>query len=633
MLKNLAKEGKKMAKFCTKCGVTLANGGEICVSCEAEQKSTDSSTKNEKVQLPQKKKSLFMKFGIVIAVLIVTAGISGHFVMKSKMTSEEVVNPIVDALIDSDEKSFFNHVKVNKDVRFNPQSYIEYIKEQDMASFSRKLLEKANKVQKDGNSIVVKHEDGSDLFQIEQKMYLYIYPIVQISAISEDVVIANELDDITIELDEKEYALEPGKKSIGKFLPGNYSINALMEKKSFHNSGEWTVQLGSENKQLELTENGSHLSLNGMDPTVSLLTATNSIENGGLLATKDKTLAKKFVVEADAVFTMELQTGKDMINVFVVPNNATKEVIEFESFIGNKGETTYQGDFDFYLAEKDSEITVRQDQLEFEEWWINTDTTRFDIFSVKEQSFLKLALPETSIDYSMMIWAMKNGELNQISLDTEDRGVSTSKVKVITDEYIQTYSYDRDFDIGHTFMTFKWNEEDFTFDNVYDRHIESDMSYDLWSTGSDIVESWHEIDDYYDLFPNLEFTKETAKLAEKGLFANAPYKLGTPISEILNDIPQYSTEAYHHGGRFHTFAGGYSYFDDEATGITNNIHISGTRLKTDLSELESIFGKPSDSGFDEMQELDYTTYTFGNYEVLIFSNDNEPFDLFFSERL
>ena len=205
---------------------------------------------------PKKTLSLWRKITYSLLLLIVVAGVAGvggHFFIKSITSPEKTVQPIYNSLLNSDEKTLFENVTLPKEVKYDAQSYIEYIKDQNMDSFLQTLTHNANSVHTDGIISIIEHEDGSELFRLKKEKFLYFYPVVKVIAISSEVKLVTDLKDATFSFDNKDYPLDGDTIKIGSFLPGNYSVTATSKDQFIPHSADWSVSISTTDKTNEIS--------------------------------------------------------------------------------------------------------------------------------------------------------------------------------------------------------------------------------------------------------------------------------------------------------------------------------------------------------------------------------------------
>lgn len=252
-----------MVKFCTECGASLKEDEHFCSVCgtkfNAVVERTDTVTRTQVetstvapsrtiAQKPARQLALWQKVLLSVVVILLGAGIGGHFVIKAMTVGDKTVTPFFNALLDNDEKAVINNLSMSSDVKYDAPAYISYIKEQNMDQFLEKLKETATAVQEDGVTRVIKHEDGSELLRMKSKKFLYAYPTVEIIPVTTDVSVETDLSKGTIRFNGKEYVMNGGNIKLDPFLPGEYAVEATTDNAIIPHTGKWSVLVTTEEK-------------------------------------------------------------------------------------------------------------------------------------------------------------------------------------------------------------------------------------------------------------------------------------------------------------------------------------------------------------------------------------------------
>ncbi len=347
---------------------------------------------------------------------------------------------------------------------------------------------------------------------------------------------------------------------------------------------------------------------------------------------KGKTLVPVDKLASEAIYTTTLQNGNSTAKLYVLPLDASKEVVEFSSAFGIEGDQQYEGTFAFYLAEVDGENGVLQEALSIsaENIVINLHEERFPFkeYTFGEQTIVSLAQIESSNSSYLNMWLYAEGELKEIQIeDGLYLGTSTRNLKFIGNNYMQSYTYfngmvDSDEGVGWTFSTWKWNPQNYRF-SEYTTESFTDNEDFGWETGEQLIQHWNDYEQYYVPFPELTFTKKTKKLAMNGMLMKDSIRIGIPIDKVLKKYPDYMWTDYYEGGEFYAYPGGFSYFYDEITRGVSYIILDGRSLTNELGELEDILGKSIDSGYDDYEEVYYQTYLLGDYTLKVTSTESD----------
>ncbi|MFS0576586.1 hypothetical protein AB1K83_13190 [Sporosarcina sp. 179-K 3D1 HS] len=275
-----------MENFCTGCGTQLEDQQRFCVSCGAMnptliEPEVAEPVVDPKIALPkttesaplvrtkpQTKLTVLQKVLLSLVLFIAAAVIVGHLTIKSMTSPEKAILSLYNAILDENETAFFGNIIIPKDVNYDAHSYMAYIREQKMDQFHEKLLENAEAVAKDGITRVVKHEDGSELFRLNEKKFLYFYPTVKVSAIGTDVKIETDLVNGRVHINGKDYELQRQDIELGSFLPGYYEVKAISNDPFFPNEATWTFNVKNlgETNALALRSSDHMIALDGDYP-------------------------------------------------------------------------------------------------------------------------------------------------------------------------------------------------------------------------------------------------------------------------------------------------------------------------------------------------------------------------------
>ena len=245
-----------MSRFCTECGVSTNDEEQFCPSCGAKLASATGTPPQVQVEetavvtraSPRVPMPVWKKITYSLLLIVVAAGVGGHFFIKSITSPDKTIQPIYNALLNNDEKLFFENITVPKEVAYDPQSYMEYINDQEMDSFFITLMDNANNVHSDGIIRIIEHEDGSELFRIKSSKLLFFYPVVEVLATSSDVLLETDLKNGIFTFNEKEFPLKGENLKIGTFLPGSYTVTAMLDDPFIPNSSEWAYYVDTTEK-------------------------------------------------------------------------------------------------------------------------------------------------------------------------------------------------------------------------------------------------------------------------------------------------------------------------------------------------------------------------------------------------
>lgn len=220
-----------MSRFCTECGYSIKQEEQFCPSCGTEFIEKASIKKQQVIQndvilvtsQPKKplstgKKVLFTSVFILFILLL-----ASHFAIKSFTKIDKTAHHVYNALISNDSKELFDSLTLQKDSQYNEKAYMAYLNDQDMDNFLDTLLSNTSATAEDGIVRIIKHDDGTDLFRIQQSKFLFLYPIVQVIATSSNLLVETDLKDVGFSFNGKGFKLQGKNIDLGYFLPGNYT--------------------------------------------------------------------------------------------------------------------------------------------------------------------------------------------------------------------------------------------------------------------------------------------------------------------------------------------------------------------------------------------------------------------------
>ena len=342
--------------------------------------------------------------------------------------------------------------------------------------------------------------------------------------------------------------------------------------------------------------------------------------------------AKKEVMSIEEIkehvlSSWEVQDGNRTADLYLIKDGGTTEVIDATSIFGKEGDKQYKGNLAFYLAEVNGTEGFLQDHLakDLENVQMNLEASSFQEYAFGDQMMITRIQPEATNVGRLTMWHYTDGEIQKVHFD-EEQGlfVTSNKVKFIKDRYLQTYLYNNGSDenegVGWIYTTWKWDAAAHDFITYDIAKFTKDEEYG-WVTGEYLTELWHKHGREYVLFPEITLTKETIALVEKGMLLDNSIHLGKSIDEVLEEFPDYISHDYYEGGYYYGFSGGSSYFYDEVTREITYITLSGASVINDLDSIKSIFGKPVDSGYDDMEETDYALFDIGEYKLEVNSSE------------
>ncbi|MER2090421.1 MAG: hypothetical protein ABS920_11840 [Sporosarcina sp.] len=264
-----------MSKFCIECGSTLNEQERFCPSCGVEQGVPSEQPLVEEVRpqriaekAPKEKMPVWRKVLLSLAIVIVATVVVGHLTIKSMTEPDKTVLPIFNAILDGNEAELFANLTLPKDIEYDAKAYLSHVSNQQMDYFQQTVTEAANAVWDDGITRIISHEDGSELFRLKEKKFLYLYPAVEVIPIGSDVQLETDITGAQISLNKKEYELNGENIELGTFLPGNYNIEITTENTIIPNSAKWPVMIVTNEKanHISLLQDDYMVTLDGDEP-------------------------------------------------------------------------------------------------------------------------------------------------------------------------------------------------------------------------------------------------------------------------------------------------------------------------------------------------------------------------------
>ncbi len=355
-----------MTKFCTECGSALSEKEHFCPSCgkkfdapiqlaevEADEAAEEVVPSRVVESAPREKLSVWKKVVLSLVLVVIAAGVGGHFVIKSMTEGDKTVLPIYNALLNNDENGLFEKLTVAKDVNYDAKAYMSYIKTQKMDRFLQKLKETASDTQQDGITRVIKHDDGSEILRVKEKKFLYFYPTIEIIPVTTEVVVETDLKQAKLLFHKKETKLNGEPINLGSFLPGNYMVEATSDNPIFPHTAKWPLSVTTAEKSnpISLMKKELMVELDG-DHTDSLVYLNGK--------STEKTIAE--LKQIGPIF------GDTEVNVYVQKKTPTGEVAKSNEEVvygGSDSYFTYPNEFSFIVktAEEIAEETFDRDEL------------------------------------------------------------------------------------------------------------------------------------------------------------------------------------------------------------------------------------------------------------------------------
>ncbi|QUW21332.1 zinc-ribbon domain-containing protein [Sporosarcina sp. Marseille-Q4063] len=216
--------------FCSECGKSLQAGERFCANCghciESEQiEEVNSTRKNrhiEDVQVSKMPKKQKIVIGIVAAITV--ALFSGHFYIKSIVSTDKQIAAIHEALHEGNGEKFLKAVHVDDDVIFDSEAYMELLVFDGAPYLIEEIRGAIDQVEKTGLPGFISAYFAGDLLKIEREKYLGIYNKIKITALAYEVKLETDLPSGKVLMRDKEWNLTGKPINLGRFLPGHYPV-------------------------------------------------------------------------------------------------------------------------------------------------------------------------------------------------------------------------------------------------------------------------------------------------------------------------------------------------------------------------------------------------------------------------
>lgn len=350
----------------------------------------------------------------------------------------------------------------------------------------------------------------------------------------------------------------------------------------------------------------------------------NEKEKAPIIQTEGKPEMDKATLEEDALFRFEGEVDGAKFFAYFFAENQAEKSLEETSFFGQEGDPVVSGEYDFYLAEKNSDVAYKQTQLDSLDMKFNIDhrlkntieVEGYDVFMVFANEVPKFIYP-----YMFML---QNGEL--VKIDTEDlKAPSTTEFKVFDDNKLQTaylVNNRSGQNGGWHFPTLEFDAEQNQL-TLIKEEIYNDITYppNGFDYGHDRYATW--MDEEASIIPykeseemeEWEITKEILNEAAAGRIADTPVKLNDNIKKMRKENKRIQFENWYEGGKVLYYPGynvGYAPKHLESSdGKVTMIIIPGERIHMTVSEIKDTLGKPRRDMYDEMSESNLLIYIEG----------------------
>lgn len=318
--------------------------------------------------------------------------------------------------------------------------------------------------------------------------------------------------------------------------------------------------------------------------------------------------------------------------IFLLNEMGGIEEFDGDYAIGSQGERQYNGDVALYVVPKGEKNGYLQTRMK--DVYLNLDRAFSDPYDFKDGKLIAWVQPEASNVNTLTMWHYQNGALERVLFDDDEAiTVSHSKMKLLKDDFLQTYAYNNfesdEGGIGWYYTTWKWDDTAGKFGTYHEKQYTDDVYYG-WETGERTTKDWHENNDDYVLFPELTITETILDHIKEGKLVEEGVRLDQSIDSVLAVSPTYKDHDYYEGGRYYSIPGPFTYFYNEGgTRGVSFITLSGASLTNDLESIKDLFGEPESSYGPEdddgtmMVDYYWFNYLIGDKQLRVEYDENE----------
>lgn len=338
-------------------------------------------------------------------------------------------------------------------------------------------------------------------------------------------------------------------------------------------------------------------------------------------------------LENRSFYTAEFTVGGERAIVYVLPSESGEEtqVAEGEqSFVGDAGDSIYNGSLEFYLADATQLEGYLQD-VESGEYMLNLTNEPFSVQEIAEQSILYVTEAMSSSHWELEFWTVKEGKLTLMPVEGQPRlTTSTNQLKVVEDRFIQTYSYLNDEPSGWIFKTYEWDSENDSF-SLFDENdllvegpfIYDEMEQDVRDFYQSMVDNWSEMEDYHLPFPYKHYPEDLADRFRQGYILDDQAPIGSSVEKLLERKPDYLGVYDTEGAWLYAYPDGQSIIFDYNSDDIIGVQLSGANYIESVEDVRALLGEPLYDSMDEKNEDvpegydDAMNYEYGEYSLRV----------------
>lgn len=308
--------------------------------------------------------------------------------------------------------------------------------------------------------------------------------------------------------------------------------------------------------------------------------------------------------------------------IYLYSKDETEEGVENATFMGDEGDTLYKGTYRLALGQKGEDILFEQEQITLfsqdKGFEMTFNGSRDHAFVLKgDQDFFVLMQDESTNLASFELYTIKEGELIKVKAEEGPFSSTGYAVKYLNDHIYQTMHYNNNGDektFGWHFRTWKYDYEKGVMTNIEDRVFNKDSQPYGAELGQYHFEKWFSHDNYYVAYKDLDVTKAWIGEVKQGKLPGTSVPLDTTKEAVIEEIGDPHETGYYEGGFYLGYSEAmYILFEERHVGW---IAINGYRIKQTMDKVKTILGKPSEEGYNEMNDIEYATYYFGGNRLM-----------------
>ncbi|MCU5745251.1 hypothetical protein N9R04_00765 [Staphylococcus sp. SQ8-PEA] len=229
---------------CPNCGKHCQTDEERCPHCDYDITRASRVESRKRANIKVRK---IVPWGIAFFIIVLLIIL---FILLRNFNSPEAQSNLLINAMENDDTQKLSTILSTKDNKvdgYQAETYIKYVKNEiGMKRFKEAVNQKIDQLNHDSNGVrdTVKSRNGDNLLQITKNGRRYLFfDNMNFTAPSKEAIVKPKMDaTYKFKSNDKQKTVEADKDkatSLGKFIPGNYSIDAKRET----NTGQFTGEL------------------------------------------------------------------------------------------------------------------------------------------------------------------------------------------------------------------------------------------------------------------------------------------------------------------------------------------------------------------------------------------------------